>query len=271
MASPSDGPVEASPARIERFTGTERTLHWMHASAFFALLATGMVLYLPALSTVVNRRQLVKDVHLWVAVAWLVALAVILVAGDRRRLAEDWREIEAIDRDDRRWLRGRPGRLLRNGLRDRLRDRLATAGVDRVVRLWDLRPEADPDAAVLCHADLLRDHQHHGRHRGRRFWPQHRAGPVGLRRGRAHRPARRQPACQQLAAGGARVRSAGGAGDGAVVYLVRPVGQPQRAGREPEAGEREVLRDAAGAVLVDDVLVDLLLGRTLGDGGKVGD
>ena len=79
----------------------------MHASAFFALLATGLILYLPALSTLVSRRILIRDIHLWVALAWAVALAVILVAGNRRRLAEDWREIETIDRDDRRWLRGR--------------------------------------------------------------------------------------------------------------------------------------------------------------------
>ena len=97
----------ATPARIERFTRTERTLHWMHASAFFALLATGMILYLPALSTLINRRTVVKGVHLWVAVAWAVALVIIFVAGNRKRLAEDWREIETIDSDDRRWLRGR--------------------------------------------------------------------------------------------------------------------------------------------------------------------
>ena len=97
----------ATPARIERFTRTERTLHWMHASAFFALLATGMILYLPALSTLINRRTVVKGVHLWVAVAWAVALVIIFVAGNRKRLAEDWREIETIDADDRRWLRGR--------------------------------------------------------------------------------------------------------------------------------------------------------------------
>ena len=36
-----------------------------------------------------------------------VAIVVIIVAGNRRRLAADWREIETIDRDDRRWLRGR--------------------------------------------------------------------------------------------------------------------------------------------------------------------
>jgi len=94
-------------ARIKRFTVTERVLHWVHASAFLALLATGMILYLPALSTLISRRQLVRGVHLWVAVAWAVALLVILVVGNRKRLAGDWREIETIDRDDRRWLRGR--------------------------------------------------------------------------------------------------------------------------------------------------------------------
>ena len=59
----------APVARIKRFTLTERALHWMHASAFFALLATGMILYLPALSTLISRRNLVKNVHIWVAVA----------------------------------------------------------------------------------------------------------------------------------------------------------------------------------------------------------
>ncbi len=109
MASlPDSAPPGAAPvARIQRFTLTERALHWMHASAFFALLATGLILYLPALSTLVSRRNLVKNVHIWVAVAWAVALVVIVVVGNRKRLAEDWREIETIDSDDRRWLRGR--------------------------------------------------------------------------------------------------------------------------------------------------------------------
>jgi formate dehydrogenase subunit gamma len=32
----------------------------------------------------------------------------VVLLGDRRRLAADWRELERIDADDRRWLRGRP-------------------------------------------------------------------------------------------------------------------------------------------------------------------
>ncbi len=103
-------PEPSRQARIERFNLTERVLHWMHASAFFALLLTGLILYLPALSTLISRRQLVKNVHIWVAVAWAVAIVVILVVGDRKRLAADWREIETFDRDDRRWLRGRRAR-----------------------------------------------------------------------------------------------------------------------------------------------------------------
>lgn len=71
------------------------------------LLATGLILYLPVLSTLVSRRNVVKNVHIWVSVAWLVAIVVIIIAGNRRALADSWREIETIDRDDRRWLRGR--------------------------------------------------------------------------------------------------------------------------------------------------------------------
>ena len=57
---------------------------------------------------------------------------------------------------------------------------------------------ADQDAAVLRHADLRRDHQHHGRHRGGRRRPRARqkrqADPRPLRRGLDRRRARRRPA-----------------------------------------------------------------------------
>jgi formate dehydrogenase subunit gamma len=99
---------------VPRFGRTERALHWVHATGFLAMLASGLVLYLPALSELVARRNLVKNVHIFTAVAWALALCLVVLLGDRRRLAEDWREIEAIDRDDRRWLLGArvgPGRF----------------------------------------------------------------------------------------------------------------------------------------------------------------
>jgi formate dehydrogenase subunit gamma len=97
----------ASERMIRRFGPTERALHWVHASGFFAMLATGLILYVPALSEAVARRNLVKNVHLFSAVAWALAIALVVVLGDRRRLADDWRSIETLDADDRRWLRGR--------------------------------------------------------------------------------------------------------------------------------------------------------------------
>jgi formate dehydrogenase subunit gamma len=74
------------------------------------MLVTGLVLYLPALSELIARRNLVKNIHLFTAAGWAVALIAVVVLGDRKRLADDWREIERIDRDDRRWLAGRKAR-----------------------------------------------------------------------------------------------------------------------------------------------------------------
>jgi formate dehydrogenase subunit gamma len=93
---------------VRRFSRTERALHWVHASAFFVLLGSGLVLYLPSLAAEVGRRPLVKDVHLLTALAWAVALVAVLLLGDRRGLRATARELDVFDADDRRWLRGRP-------------------------------------------------------------------------------------------------------------------------------------------------------------------
>lgn len=112
---PGSGTRTASEREtIRRFGRTERLLHWTHASAFGVLFATGLALYLPDLAELVGRRPLLKAVHLWTALAWAVAVVLVVALGDRRRLAADWRELERIDADDRRWLRGRrapPGRF----------------------------------------------------------------------------------------------------------------------------------------------------------------
>src|SRR3954452_15626920 len=93
--------------RLARFSRTERTVHWVHASAFLILLATGLALYLPSLSELVGRRPLLKSIHVYRAVAWLVALVLVILVGDRRSLRATLREIDLFDRDDRDWLRRR--------------------------------------------------------------------------------------------------------------------------------------------------------------------
>ena len=99
--------MAADTRRLAQFSGTLRVVHWVHAAAFLILLASGLCLYLPSLSEAVNRRPLLKTIHLYTAVAWIVALALVVVFGNRRELVRAAREIDRFDADDRAWLRGR--------------------------------------------------------------------------------------------------------------------------------------------------------------------
>ncbi len=93
--------------RLRRFSRTERAIHWIHASAFGVLLASGMCLYLPALAEAVGRRPLFKTIHFYTALAWLAALALVALLGNRRALLATAREVDRFDADDRAWLRDR--------------------------------------------------------------------------------------------------------------------------------------------------------------------
>ena len=91
---------------VPRFSRVERLLHWVNAVGFFFLLGTGLILYLPRLSMLVSRRQLIQSIHFWGGVGWLGALAAVVLLGGRRLLATA-RELDSFDGDDLRWLRGR--------------------------------------------------------------------------------------------------------------------------------------------------------------------
>jgi formate dehydrogenase subunit gamma len=94
---------------VRRFSRTERMLHWANALAFFTLLGSGLVLYLPSLASLVGRRPFVKDLHLWSGIGWIALLALVVLAGDRRGVLRTARELETFDGDDVRWLlRRRP-------------------------------------------------------------------------------------------------------------------------------------------------------------------
>src|SRR5205823_13508020 len=91
--------IEGRRPYVERFTLTERLLHWVHASAFFVLLGSGLVLYLPSLSSAVARRPLIKDIHFWTGISWAGAILLIGALGNRRALLATIREIDRFDRD----------------------------------------------------------------------------------------------------------------------------------------------------------------------------
>jgi len=82
-------------------------VHWAHAVAFLTMLGSGLVLYIPALSVLVNRRPLLKDIHVYTAVTWIVAIALIVVLGNGRSVRRTLAEAERFDADDGRWLLGR--------------------------------------------------------------------------------------------------------------------------------------------------------------------
>lgn len=94
--------------RVRRFGATERTLHWIHVAGFGGLLLTGGALYSPTLAGVLGSREALKSLHVTIAGAWLVGVAVTVGLGDRGALRRTIGELEVLDADDRRWLRGRP-------------------------------------------------------------------------------------------------------------------------------------------------------------------
>ena len=81
------------PEYVRRFSRTERAVHWVHATAFFVLLGSGLVLYIPSLSVAVGRRPFVKDVHFWTGISWAGAILLIVALGNRRALAQTAREV----------------------------------------------------------------------------------------------------------------------------------------------------------------------------------
>ena len=93
--------------RVKRFTGSERAVHWLTASAFFILLISGLV---------VGRRGTFHDVmyfvHLGAAGVMLCGVALIVVTGNRRALRVTARELRSLQAEDREWLAAIPARAL---------------------------------------------------------------------------------------------------------------------------------------------------------------
>ncbi len=101
------GQLARTPERVQRFTVSERAVHWLTALAFFSLLLSGLV---------VGRRGTFHDVmyvwHLASAAVLVGGVALIVVAGNRRALGRTGRELGSLNVEDREWLAAIPARLL---------------------------------------------------------------------------------------------------------------------------------------------------------------
>ena len=118
--------------RVLRFSPLERAMHWCTAALAGACIVTAAALSIAPVSTLVGRRDLVKQVH--VACGLLLAVA-ILVPMLMRDVRAEVRTLAWFDDDDLRWFRGWFPRL-----RLRRADRRPWAGGHRHA---DRRPRAD--------------------------------------------------------------------------------------------------------------------------------
>lgn len=92
------------PTLVQRFTTADRLVHWVVAGCFFALLLSGLGLWLPpGANPVLDHRDLVRTVHLDAAV---ILVAVMIPAlGRGAPLNALWHQVEMFTREDWQWLR----------------------------------------------------------------------------------------------------------------------------------------------------------------------
>ncbi|MCX3063808.1 cytochrome b/b6 domain-containing protein [Streptomyces beihaiensis] len=99
------------PARVRRFTRSERWVHRATATLMGVCVVTAACLYLPRLAELVGRRELVVTVHEW---AGLLLPAPFLLGLASRAFRRDLRRLNRFAPYDKVWLRAvvrrRPGR-----------------------------------------------------------------------------------------------------------------------------------------------------------------
>lgn len=96
------------PARVLRFTSSERAFHWLAATSFFVMFVTGLLMLERGR---VSNGMLVA--HLVSAGTMVVGLALIALKGDRRALSRTRRQLTSLDARDREWLARVPAAVLR--------------------------------------------------------------------------------------------------------------------------------------------------------------
>jgi formate dehydrogenase subunit gamma len=98
-------PEAAGSAQLLRFDAIERAAHWLTALMFLTLLATGAILYVPALVSLIGQRRMVERVHVDVGLCLPLPLIVSLAGAWGKGLRADIRRLNRWTKGDRQWLR----------------------------------------------------------------------------------------------------------------------------------------------------------------------
>jgi formate dehydrogenase subunit gamma len=88
-----------------RFDRVERAVHWVNATLFGVLIFTGAVLYLEPLQSLVGRRALVENIHLYCGLALPFPMVAAIAGPWGKALRRDLRRFNRFSADDRKWLR----------------------------------------------------------------------------------------------------------------------------------------------------------------------
>lgn len=107
------GPVRVDTVvggRLVRFDRAERWLHWVNAALVLVLIATGSIMYIGALSGLVGRRLLVRDVHLWSGLLLPIPFLAVVAGRWGYGFRRDCARLGRFLTDDWRWLSRRQRR-----------------------------------------------------------------------------------------------------------------------------------------------------------------
>ena len=85
---------------VTRFDRTERLVHWSTAILLIALIATGTILYIPALMLRVGHRATIVNIHVISGLLLLVPLIAGLAGPWRAALVADLRRIDRWSKSD---------------------------------------------------------------------------------------------------------------------------------------------------------------------------
>ena len=106
MTATTDAPRRSEHRQLLRFDRVERTVHWLNASLFLILIATGAALYFTPLIALVGRRRLVEQVHLYVGLSLPLPLLIGMAGSWGRVLRRDVSRVNNWTEADLQWLRG---------------------------------------------------------------------------------------------------------------------------------------------------------------------
>ena len=106
MRTTTDSEQRSAHRPLLRFDRVERPVHWVNASLFLILIATGVALYFTPLIALVGRRRLIEQVHLYVGLSLPLPLLFGIAGNWGRVLRRDMARVNNWTEADLQWLRG---------------------------------------------------------------------------------------------------------------------------------------------------------------------